>query len=1399
MMNSRVWACVAGVCLLAGPAAGAESLQTVRFGEQDSCKVTGVTKHSYDRKAGGARIRFDLSGLGKDTKVARALLRFWVPGSREFGFGRWKEKGFAGFKVYAGGEPDEAKLLDTRYPFNAQSYWLFEFDVTAAVKQWVADAAKNDGLLTNFAFPAAPAEKGKPSRAWLKPYLEVTFAGPNADRPRQVSGLKAVYRSGQVFLTWKQAELPVAFHDQTFGVYRSAEPITAANLDRAELLGEVHRLSQLNYRRSVTAIGSGHSRAIEFYANTLVRDGKLRPAKKGEDRKAFPARYLAAMPERFNFVIDAGWAARRGADLLKKVHAPAEDQGRHGDLRVVCGPELSDDTGVFVQTVRRAGPACFAVTAVVDGNENRRDVSAANSVGPIAVKVQAPRPVLQAVFNHAGRHGPMQIREYAYWGGPAAGFHNTPSTAFCFSFKVPTGHALTHDGKPARGAAQNPWLYTDGHQAGYGCHYWQISTRGSGAAVRMDTRYQPPTRNAPFPPGRVYGVRGWEASYAKLYYGSRTPPAGGGGAPGFFSHNIYGYMDTMDTGEDPRTATVHPYLENRRLFELDFVLSQHPELAGRVVPTGQSGAMMFGIHHGERFACVAASQEYFWNSPRGGRGKEIFVGLREWKLTNPEGFSPWDWMDPIWYSRQFPLKEWPFIVLCHSSNYDSADSWGAMGYPEFLWEIAKEKRGGDWVWVDIGDAPAPRNKAVPRDQAYLALTNATCGHVPVKSMRLLPRGTLNYFIEWHRPARPFMLPWRGRQDKKRPTSRPAPPDAKRPLAYVFRPRPTDETVRAWAAVKCDLVDEPARFEVALNMHEKGYSLNGQSLPPSRVHTGAVDVTPRRLQRFKVARGKKYQWRNVRVSTGEVLQAGVIAPDEKGLLTVPQFFVDKDVLGNKLVITPAGGAKPPPVKTGGKVTITYFATGRARHHMRPTKLELSWADYVARCKAPEVIPVVRSGRVFKVTDFVNRAGFRGAGLYTQWGGGFDDVFHFPRPGPYRVEVETTKAYFQNGAWPLIGLTVDNRKIGDRQIDSTEPYAHTWWFDLAEGGSHRVVFRLENNVFNEPVPRHGDQNPKPDRGFTVLGVCFTRLDPAPPRPSAPHLVKVRTRSVRVGAGMPVRMLADVRDASGRTLPAKVTWTASEAAKIDAGGVFSAGTEGAYTVAAESGGKSDSVEVRVRGEAWCEDFDDEWADGWSVMPTAADGEKDRRRRPAWSVTRKSTGFVGTLIQRGQAATAMVWDGGADWADYVLTADRIPDRKSGGLGGVQGVVFRYADADNHYRFEKSVQRKRVGKEHKTITTFRLLKRAGGKQTVLASEARTIKPLAVDPKTYGTFKHWGRRPESFEVDRFEVTVRGGKIAARFNSEQVLTAADDALKSGTVGVCCEGPAAFDNITVAPLK
>jgi hypothetical protein len=732
----------------------------------------------------------------------------------------------------------------------------------------------------------------------------------------------------------------------------------------------------------------------------------------------------------------------------------------------------------------------------------------------------------------------------------------------------------------------------------------------------------------------------------------------------------------------------------------------------------------------------------------------------------------WDWNDPVWYSQQLPQLDWPYVTQVISPNYDGVGCWANMGYPGLYFDLAKEKRAGQYWWVNVGDAPEGAYSYVPRNQAIPAIFNVTCQLPPLEEWQEEPAGTLNGYVLWHRPGEPFATPHEPKGKEALATGSGA-------ISYGVQTRAGWIPLKA--AVKLDAVDGPDRFEMAfrLSEHTQGFG-TGTPVPPVKPLCGAADITPRRLQKFKVEKGKSYQWQNVRVATGQVLQAGTLVPDDRGLLTVPQFLLDKDLLGNKLVITPGIGP-PRTVDKSQKVVVRWFKTGQDRAIGKDLQeTELSYADYEQRCLHPELLLAVEAGRKFVPT--MSPTEVRDVPLYSEWGWSYEDGFRLPKSGRYRIEMRVKDAWFQSGAWPITCARFDNRPIGDRVADTSGPATLAWWTDAAQG-RHRLAFGPGNSVFNESCPQVPNGK---NRGLTIESFQFVPLPERPVAASEVYQVRIRQRSAVVAPDLPLRLGADVVDPWGESVAAPLLWKAA-GAQITPDGVFSATAEGEHAVTATAGSKTDVVTVRVKGPAFVEDFDDEWADGW-----VAPGEEVRpdKQRAAWHVWRKGTGWMGTLHQNtaGQAGHLFVYEASQGWGDIGLQADRLPGR----LGAAQGLVFRFQDPRNYYRFEK-----RAGREVKTAA-LRIVKVVDGVESVLASVEKEVRPLPIQPTLqYRTFQHWDPAKlasvKPFEIDRFRVELKGEEIKGLLNGQEVLSAKDGRPKPGAVGLYCEGQAVFDNV------
>ncbi|HUU22772.1 MAG TPA: hypothetical protein VM389_09580, partial [Phycisphaerae bacterium] len=118
---------------------------------------------------------FDLSAIPKDAKVLHASL--YCPGPQPR-------------------EPVRILPADaSSAPLKLEEPWYRSLDATEAVRRWVAEPGRNQGLV-------AESLSGSPAAC----RLEVRYEGKARGLPPQVEGLRVIHHDGQTFLRWK--ELP---------------------------------------------------------------------------------------------------------------------------------------------------------------------------------------------------------------------------------------------------------------------------------------------------------------------------------------------------------------------------------------------------------------------------------------------------------------------------------------------------------------------------------------------------------------------------------------------------------------------------------------------------------------------------------------------------------------------------------------------------------------------------------------------------------------------------------------------------------------------------------------------------------------------------------------------------------------------------------------------------------------------------------------------------------------------------------------------------------------------------------------------------------------------------------------------------------------------------------------
>jgi len=280
-------------------------------------------------------MHFDLSSLPKGAEIQRAVLRF--PFRSDWG-------GHGEVKLLAVGVSQ--RPLSTRPPAHRS------LDATEAVKVWAADTGANQGLRI------IRAERAELQKA----VLEVSFWGPIPAPLPVVTQLKAEHHDGQTFLTWREPHDVVGKDEPTFEqferavldaqakrrivyrLYRHKEPITSANLGRAELARQVpEALSSWN----LLAIANTEHPQADVTKRSPLRGGNLR---------------LKHVMTRYRLSDDK--------------------------------PPLPRATGMAVLTANRPGRYYYAVTVSVDGREAVDNLTTGQSLAAALDEAPAKFPAI---------------------------------------------------------------------------------------------------------------------------------------------------------------------------------------------------------------------------------------------------------------------------------------------------------------------------------------------------------------------------------------------------------------------------------------------------------------------------------------------------------------------------------------------------------------------------------------------------------------------------------------------------------------------------------------------------------------------------------------------------------------------------------------------------------------------------------------------------------------------------------------------------------------------------------------------------------------------------------------------------------------------------------------------
>ena len=274
-----------------------------------------------------------------------------------------------------------------------------------------------------------------------------------------------------------------------------------------------------------------------------------------------------------------------------------------------------------------------------------------------------------------------------------------------------------------------------------------------------------------------------------------------------------------------------------------------------------------------------------------------------------------------------------------------------------------------------------------------------------------------------------------------------------------------------------------------------------------------------------------------------------------------------------------------------------------------------------------------------------------------------------------------------------------------------------------------------------------------------------------PNTPPTVSISSPSdgAAIAQGLSLTFTGTATDTLDGDLTANLTWTSDLDGGIGSGGSFSTSTLslGTHTITAsvtDSGGLqgNDAISVTIAVALFGDDFSGTLAN-WTVVDEGTDTAPSNWVISAGELQQTSNIFDGVhdpedLPKKGTFVVA----GNTTWTDYTFSVDmRSTDDDA------IGVMFRYQDADNYYRFSMDSER----------GYRRLVKNEGGVFTLLFEDAV--------PYVLG---QWYQLEVIVNEDRMQVSLDGERLGA---------VADGSHPAGQIALYGWGNTGmtFDNVSV----
>lgn len=321
-----------------------------------------------------------------------------------------------------------------------------------------------------------------------------------------------------------------------------------------------------------------------------------------------------------------------------------------------------------------------------------------------------------------------------------------------------------------------------------------------------------------------------------------------------------GYHEGLKTLKGFDDGAVSAYPQARALLMEKWAKKNFSIDEERTVLGGQFSA--WGLRRGDEFSMI--NGDAYGNFKKGiqmqNLGKSGYWGPYPEGGDNENGANQWDWMDISSWLINNPKTETPFFSI--SPAYGS--------------------HVGDMGWAQIPEMYRALAQSKRPFAAYFGSSNGS--KIPLKD--LFHRIQKNQSLPAFRNGSLDDIPW---PDETEVAANGIPRED-----WLAGRNPSG-MINGW------LYWEPETIKDEANIWEMTMYL--PTTAPQ--DTATADMTPRRLQNFKVTPGLKYKWQNTQ--GGTVIQSGIIEPDTDNLLTIPSLIITKTK--NRVSIIPTSDAFP----------------------------------------------------------------------------------------------------------------------------------------------------------------------------------------------------------------------------------------------------------------------------------------------------------------------------------------------------------------------------------------------------------------------------------------------------------------------------------------------------------